>query len=156
MCIAIRDLNYCLRMLKKDQEAVDILQQHQRAVSYHQGIHSFTYELTIILAGNFCINCAVVTFLILNEQTIQMQFALAMRGIPGTTFSVIHCTALSPSQSKLVVTETSNSASKYMHQLLISLLYLMTISYFEAIPYQQNNTKWHCQMSSSSVYATVT
>ena len=66
MCIAIRDLNYCLRMLKKDQEAVDILQQH-RVVSYHQGIHSFTYELTLILAGNFCINCAVVTFLILNE-----------------------------------------------------------------------------------------
>ena len=61
MCTAIRDLNYCLRMLKKDQEAVDILQQHQRVVSYHQGIHSFTYELTIILAGNFCINCAVVT-----------------------------------------------------------------------------------------------
>ena len=49
MCIAVGDLNYCLRMLKKDQEAVDILQQHQRAVSY-QGIHSFTYELTIILA----------------------------------------------------------------------------------------------------------
>ena len=76
VCIAIRDLNYCLRMLKKDQEAVDIL-QHQRVVSYHQGIHSFTYELPIILAGNFCINCAVVTFLILNEQTIQIQFALA-------------------------------------------------------------------------------
>ncbi|XP_062505369.1 uncharacterized protein LOC134182060 isoform X2 [Corticium candelabrum] len=34
---AIRDLNYCLRMLKKDQEAFDILQQHQRVVSYHQG-----------------------------------------------------------------------------------------------------------------------
>ena len=50
-------------MLKKDQEAVDILQQHQRVVSYHQGIHSFTYELTIILAGHFCINCAVVTSL---------------------------------------------------------------------------------------------
>ncbi|XP_062506016.1 uncharacterized protein LOC134182605 isoform X3 [Corticium candelabrum] len=31
---AVGDLNYCLRMLKKDQEAVDILQQHQRAVSY--------------------------------------------------------------------------------------------------------------------------
>ena len=71
MCIAIRDLNYCLRMLKKDQEADNVLQQHQRVVSYHHG------ELTIILAGNFCINCAVVTFLILNEQTIQMQFALA-------------------------------------------------------------------------------
>ncbi|XP_062505357.1 early endosome antigen 1-like [Corticium candelabrum] len=36
---AIRDLNYCLRMLKKDQEAVDILRQHQRAVSYHQVEH---------------------------------------------------------------------------------------------------------------------
>ncbi|XP_062505746.1 uncharacterized protein LOC134182362 [Corticium candelabrum] len=36
---AIRDLNYCLRMLKKDQEAVDILQQHQRVVSYHQVEH---------------------------------------------------------------------------------------------------------------------
>ncbi|XP_062505649.1 uncharacterized protein LOC134182270 [Corticium candelabrum] len=35
---AIRDLNYCLRMLKKDQEAVDILQQH-RVVSYHQVKH---------------------------------------------------------------------------------------------------------------------
>ncbi|XP_062505962.1 uncharacterized protein LOC134182556 [Corticium candelabrum] len=36
---AIRDLNYCLRMLKKDQAAVNILQQHQRAVSYHQVEH---------------------------------------------------------------------------------------------------------------------
>ncbi|XP_062505782.1 uncharacterized protein LOC134182399 [Corticium candelabrum] len=35
---AIRDLNYCLRMLKKDQEAVNILQQH-RVVSYHQVKH---------------------------------------------------------------------------------------------------------------------
>ena len=48
VCIAIRDLNYCLRMLKKDQEAFDILQQHQRVVSYHQGVHPYFYLLCFI------------------------------------------------------------------------------------------------------------